>query len=75
MDDAADFMGWYMDQTEKKLGISKWDAENQYLAYHEGRTGYQRGSHLEKAWLLRVASEVGQRAKLYQSQLAVCGKL
>jgi hypothetical protein len=75
IDDATDFMGWYMDQSEKKLGISKWDAENQYLAYHEGRTGYQRGSHLEKAWLLRVASEVGQRAQLYQSQLMVCGKL
>lgn len=75
IDDAADFMGWYMDQSEKKLGISKWDAENQYLAYHEGRAGYQRGSHLEKAWLLRVASEVGQRAQLYQNQLIVCGKL
>lgn len=75
MEDAADFMGWYMDQSEKKLGISKWDAENQYLAYHEGRTGYQRGSHLEKAWLLRVAAEVGQRAELYQNQLMVCGKL
>lgn len=75
IDDATDFMGWYMDQSEKKLGISKWDAENQYLAYHEGRTGYQRGSHLEKAWLLRVASEVGQRAALYQNQLIVCGRL
>ena len=75
IDDATDFMGWYMDQSEKKLGISKWDAEQQYLAYHEGRTGYQRGSHLEKAWLLRVASEVGQRAALYQNQLIVCGKL
>lgn len=75
IDDATDFMGWYMDGSEKKLGISKWDAENQYLAYHEGRTGYQRGSHLEKAWLLRVASEVGQRAALYQNQLIVCGRL
>lgn len=75
IDDATDFMGWYMDGSEKKLGISKWDAENQYLAYHEGRTGYQRGSHLEKAWLLRVASEVGQRAELYQNQLIVCGRL
>lgn len=74
-DDAVDFMGWYMDQSEKKLGISKWDAASQYLAYHEGRAGYQRGSHLEKAWLMRVASEVGQRAELYQNQLIVCGKL
>lgn len=75
IDDATDFMGWYMDQSEKKLGISKWDAENQYLAYHEGRTGYQRGSHLEKSWLLRVAADVGERAKLYQNQLIVCGKI
>ncbi len=75
IDDATDFMGWYMDQSEKKLGISKWDAENQYLAYHEGRSGYLRGSHLEKSWLLRVASDVGQRAVLYQNQLIVCGRL
>src|SRR5690606_365255 len=34
--DATDFMGWYMNQSEQKLGLSKWDASNQYLAYHEG---------------------------------------
>jgi hypothetical protein len=75
MEDATDFMGWYMDQSEKKLGLSKWDATSQYLAYHEGHNGYQRGSHQEKAWLMRVASEVGQRAELYQRQLIACGKL
>ncbi len=75
MDDAADFMGWYMDQSEKKLGISKWDAASQYLAYHEGHTGYSRGSHQQKAWLMRVAANVGARAELYQRQLIACGKL
>ena len=75
MDDAADFMGWYMDQSEKKLGLSKYDATSQYLAYHEGHTGYMRGSHQSKAWLMRVAAEVGQRAEMYQFQLASCGKL
>ena len=59
----------------KKLGISKWDAGRQYLAYHEGHGGYARGSHNQKAWLLRVASEVGQRSEKYQMQLAACGKL
>lgn len=73
--DATDFMGWYMDQSEKKLGISKWDATSQYLAYHEGQTGYARGSHMQKAWLLRVAAQVGQRAETYQRQLIACGKL
>lgn len=75
MDDAADFMGWYMDQSERKLGISKWDASKQYLAYHEGQAGYARGSHLQKAWLLRVSEKVGTRANLYQHQLIACGKL
>ncbi|OYX44692.1 MAG: lytic transglycosylase [Rhodobacterales bacterium 32-67-9] len=73
--DATDFIGWYMDQSEKKLGLSKWDATSQYLAYHEGHGGYSRGSHNDKAWLLRVAAEVGARAELYQRQLIACGKL
>ncbi|WP_347311574.1 lytic transglycosylase [Defluviimonas sp. SAOS-178_SWC] len=73
--DATDFIGWYMDQSERKLGISKWDATSQYLAYHEGHGGFSRGSHNEKAWLLRVAAEVGARAELYQRQLIACGKL
>lgn len=75
MDDAADFMGWYMDQSEKKLGLSKWDATSQYLAYHEGHNGYRRGSYREKAWLMRVAAEVGARSELYQRQLIACGKI
>ncbi len=74
IDDATDFMGWYMTQTEEKLGISRWDAENQYLAYHEGRNGYAAGSHNGKDWLLRVAKEVAARAETYQMQLISCGK-
>ena len=72
IDDATDFMGWYMNETARKLGISKSDAEGQYLAYHEGHTGYARGSHKAKSWLLRVAGEVGDRADVYQTQLAGC---
>lgn len=74
IDDATDFMGWYMDQTEKKLGLSKWDARNQYLAYHDGHAGYARGSHKQKAWLLRVSDEISNRADFYQLQLISCGK-
>ena len=74
IDDATDFMGWYMTQTEEKLGISRWDAENQYLAYHEGRNGYAAGSHNGKDWLLRVAKEVAARAETYQMQLISCDK-
>jgi hypothetical protein len=43
-DDAADFIGWYCDISYTRLGISKLDAKNLYLAYHEGHSGYQRNS-------------------------------
>jgi hypothetical protein len=72
IEDATDFMGWYMDQSMQKLGISKSDARNQYLAYHEGHNGYARASYKAKAWLVRVSEEVGQRSEVYAAQLAVC---
>lgn len=74
INDATDFMGWYMDGSAKRLGLSKWDATSQYLAYHEGRSGYARKSYLSKSWLVRVAGNVGQRARTYRAQLVACGK-
>jgi len=70
--DATDFMGWYMNASSEKLGLSKWDAREQYLAYHEGRQGYANGSHNDKGWLLAVADKVAARAEMYRSQLARC---
>ena len=70
--DATDFMGWYMVTSRSKNGIPLTDARNQYLAYHEGHTGYARGSYNRKSWLLGVANEVDQRADIYQAQLATC---
>jgi hypothetical protein len=70
--DATDFMGWYMDESSRSLGISKTDAEAQYLAYHEGRTGYASQSYLGKPWLVEVAAAVGARSEMYRQQLAVC---
>lgn len=72
IEDATDFMGWYMNQTVEKTGVSLTDARNQYLAYHEGHTGYLRGSHNSKAWLLRVADDVATRANMYNLQLIAC---
>ena len=70
--DATDFMGWYMAETRDRLGIPLTDTRNQYLAYHEGRTGYARGSYNSKAWLVRVAGEVDQRSRIYARQLQSC---
>jgi hypothetical protein len=70
--DATDFMGWYMDESSQRLGIPKDNAEAQYLAYHEGRTGYANQSYLGKPWLVEVAAKVGARAAMYREQLAYC---
>jgi hypothetical protein len=70
--DATDFMGWYMHGSTERLGIAKTDAASQYLAYHEGRTGFANQSYLQKGWLMEVAAKVGQRSEMYRQQLASC---
>jgi len=70
--DAVDFIGWYNSRTSKMCGIPKNDAYRLYLAYHEGPTGYKRGTHRRKAWLLNTAERVAGRAKRYGSQLSRC---
>lgn len=73
IDDATDFMGWYMDGTSERLGVPKWDARSQYLAYHEGRSGFAKGSYNEKSWLMDVADRVQTRSVTYSAQLSSCG--
>ncbi|MFU8881533.1 MAG: lytic transglycosylase [Rhodobacterales bacterium] len=70
--DATDFMGWYMNLTRERNGIPLTDARNQYLAYHEGHTGYARGSYNAKSWLVRIAGTVQDRAIMYDAQLLSC---
>ena len=72
IEDATDFMGWYMTLTLERNGISLADTRNQYLAYHDGHTGYARGSYRGKPWLMRIAGEVASRAVVYDLQLASC---
>jgi len=70
--DAVDFIAWYCSMSNHMLGISKWDAYSQYLAYHEGQGGYKRMTYQRKPWLLKVARKVDTRAKNYHTQLARC---
>lgn len=70
--DATDFMGWYMNETYTRLGIPKSDTRNQYLAYHEGRNGFASGSYNGKPWLIDVADRVASRSELYRVQLQTC---
>ena len=70
--DALDFMGWYINETRKRNGISYKDAYTQYLNYHEGWGGFRKGSWRNKAWLKDVAAKVNLRASRYSSQYAGC---
>ena len=71
-EDAADFVGWYMAQTERQNGVGMYDAYNQYLAYHEGHGGHRARSFLEKDWLIQAARDVASRAASYRGQLRNC---
>lgn len=71
-DDAMLFIGWYTSETQRQLGVSKWDAYSQYLAYHEGRGGFKRKSYQQKPQVMRVARKVEQQAKDYGWQLKQC---
>jgi hypothetical protein len=70
--DAINFVGWYTYTTQRTLGISKWDAYNQYLVYHEGYDGYRSGSWKSKGWLQQVAGKVKSKAAAYNAQLKKC---
>lgn len=70
--DATDFVGWYSNKSRERNGIPLNDARNLYLAYHEGHTGFARGSYNSKPWLLGVADRVGSRAQMYDQQLRSC---
>lgn len=71
---ASDFLGWYAARAHKRAGISRTNAYQLYLAYHEGIGGYMRGSHAKKAWLIAVAKKVERQASMYHYQLIKCQK-
>ena len=74
-DDSADFVGWYMARTRRVNGLGMNDAFSQYLAYHEGHTGYKRGRWKQKDWLKNAAGKVRSQAARYEGQLAGCRSL
>ncbi len=73
-DDAVDFVGWYVNLSAKQLKISKWDARNQYLAYHEGHGGYKKKTYKRKKWLIDISHKVQRQAEKYGAQLKKCQK-
>jgi hypothetical protein len=70
--DACDFIGWYSAISHQKLGITKSDTKNLYLAYHEGHNGFLNHSYLQKPWLINIADNVSKRAKIFEKQIKSC---
>ncbi|GMG84770.1 transglycosylase SLT domain-containing protein [Paralimibaculum aggregatum] len=73
--DAADFVGWYASRTMKVNEIGPFDAYNHYLAYHEGHTGFRKGTWRDKAWLQDAARAVAAQAARYRGQITACPEL
>lgn len=72
IEDSLDFIGWYNHQSHKRAGVSKRNAYQIYLAYHEGQGGYKRGTYNNKPWLKQVARKVQKRAVKYMQQYKRC---
>lgn len=72
---AADFVGWYGNQSLRRSGVAKTDAYNLYLTYHQGHGGYNRGTHRNQSWLLQVARQVANRERAYRAQLPYCTRV
>lgn len=71
-DDAIDFVGWYNRRSADMLGLRRDDAYSLYLAYHDGPTGFRRGTWKSKGWLKEAAQKVNRRAAAYTQQLNGC---
>lgn len=69
---AVDFVGWYNANSVRRNNLARDDARNLYLAYHEGNTGFARGTYAGKAWLLEIADTVARNAQRYQAQYEQC---
>ncbi|MFS1525001.1 transglycosylase SLT domain-containing protein [Microbulbifer sp. 2304DJ12-6] len=70
--DAIDFVGWYNNASARQCQIRSNDTYHLYLAYHEGRGGFNRRSFKNKTWLKQVSQKVSARARRYQQQLNRC---
>jgi len=70
--DSLDFMDWYMTRTKNLDNVPIRDALHQYLAYHEGWSGFRHGSWRAKPWLTGVAARVSSQAALYGRQYGRC---
>ncbi|MBL6758676.1 MAG: lytic transglycosylase [Pelagibacteraceae bacterium] len=64
--DSSDFIGWYIDQTSKKMKVAKNNYFKQYLYYYNGWSDKTRPESI------LYAKEVSKTAKKYRAQIKQC---
>ena len=69
---STNFIGWYIDKTNRLLGIPKNNVYLQYLAYHQGQKGFKTGAYKTKKGLLEVAKKTAFNKKTFDRQLKKC---
>ena len=69
---STNFIGWYVNKSNRLLGISKNNAYLQYLAYHQGQAGFKTGAYKSKVGLLKVAKKTANNKKIFDGQLKKC---
>jgi hypothetical protein len=67
---SADFIGWHFATMERRIGASRDNVSEHYLAYKMGEGGYKRGA---PASARAIASRIASRARGFDGQLAGCG--
>ena len=70
--DSTDFIGWYLNKCHKYAGIPKNDPYKMYLCYHEGISGYKKGSYHKKKAIIDYAKKTDALARKYHQQLKKC---
>jgi len=70
--DSVDFIGWYINKSNKILKIPKSDAYRQYIAYHEGWGNYK--NYENNPQIIILAKKVKDQASIYRKQLIGCRK-
>lgn len=70
--DSVDFIGWYLNNAIRSLGISRYNAYELYLSYHQGINGFRKKSYVKKPAIKNYARKVQKTALTYKGQIRGC---
>ena len=70
--DNISFIIWYFDKNKKVLGTKKDTISECYLIYHEGPSGYRKGTQSFSLALKQYALKVEHTGKIYLKALKKC---